>query len=146
MYAASHASVYNKKNDVWRKKPLTLKDRAKQLKTDIPAVFLALKRKETPWGAKVLAALTVGYALSPIDLIPDFIPVLGYLDDLIILPAMVALTVRLIPAAVMKECRAQAVEMWQNGKPKRWYYAVPIVLVWLLVVFLIVRAVVKPRA
>ena len=125
---------------------MSLKDRAKQLKTDIPAVFLALKRKETPWGANVLAALTIGYALSPIDLIPDFIPVLGYLDDLIILPAMVALTVRLIPAGVMEDCRAQAEGMWQNGKPKRWYYAIPIVLVWLLVVFLIVRAVVKPRA
>ena len=125
---------------------MSLKDRAKQLKTDIPAVFLALKRKETPWGAKVLAALTVGYALSPIDLIPDFIPVLGYLDDLIILPAMVALTVRLIPADVMAACRAEAEGMWQNGKPKRWYYALPIIFVWLLVGFLIVRAVVKPQA
>lgn len=125
---------------------MSLKDRAKQLKTDIPAVFLALKRKETPWGAKVLAALTIGYALSPIDLIPDFIPVLGYFDDLIILPAMVALTVRLIPAEVMADCRAQAEGMWQNGKPKRWYYAIPIIAVWLLVVFLIVRAVVKPQA
>ena len=124
---------------------VSLKDRVKQLKTDIPAVFLALKRRETPWLAKLLAGVTVAYALSPIDLIPDFIPVLGYLDDLIILPAMVALTVRLIPAAVMEECRAQAAEIWQNGKPKRWYYAVPIVLIWLLVVFLIVRAVVKPR-
>ena len=124
---------------------MSLKDRAKQLKTDIPAVFLALKRRETPWGAKVLAALTIGYALSPIDLIPDFIPVLGYLDDLIILPAMVTLTVRLIPAQVMADCRAQAEGMWQNGKPKMWYYAIPIIAVWLVVVFLIVRAVVKPR-
>ena len=122
---------------------MSLKDRAKQLKTDIPAVFLALKRKETPWGAKVLAALTIGYALSPIDLIPDFIPVLGYLDDLIILPAMVALTVRLIPAEVMVGCRAEAEGMWQDGKPKRWYYAIPIVLLWLLVVFFIVRAIVR---
>ena len=124
---------------------MSLKDRTKQLKTDIPAVFLALKRRETPWGAKVLAALTIGYALSPIDLIPDFIPVLGYLDDLIILPAMVALTVRLIPAEVMADCRAQAEGMWQNGKPKKWYYAIPIIAVWLVIVFLIVRAVVKLR-
>ena len=125
---------------------MTLKERAKQLKTDIPAVFLALKKRETPWTAKLLAALTIGYALSPIDLIPDFIPVLGYLDDLIILPAMVALTVRLIPAEVMAACRAEAEGMWQNGKPKRWYYALPIIFVWLLVVFLIVRAVVKAQA
>jgi uncharacterized membrane protein YkvA (DUF1232 family) len=124
---------------------MTLRERAKQLKIDIPAVFLALKKRETPWTAKLLAALTVGYALSPIDLIPDFIPVLGYLDDLIILPAMVALTVRLIPAEVMAACRAEAEGMWASGKPKRWYFAIPIVLVWLLVVYLIVRAVVKPK-
>ena len=124
---------------------MTLKERAKQLKTDIPAVFLALKKRETPWTAKLLAALTIGYALSPIDLIPDFIPVLGYLDDLIILPAMVALTVRLVPADVMAACRAEAEGLWKDGKPKRWYYAIPIVLVWLLVVFLIVRAIWKPR-
>ena len=122
---------------------MTLKDRARQLKTDIPAVFLALKKRGTPWTAKLLAALTIGYALSPIDLIPDFIPVLGYLDDLIILPAMVALTVRLVPAEVMASCRAEAEGLWQGGKPKRWYYAIPIVLVWLLVVFLIVQAVVR---
>lgn len=124
---------------------MTLKERAKQLKTDIPAVFLALKKRETPWTAKLLAALTIGYALSPIDLIPDFIPVLGYLDDLIILPAMVALTVRLVPAEVMAACRAEAEGLWKDGKPKRWYYAIPIVLVWLLVVFFIVRAIIKPK-
>lgn len=124
---------------------MTLKERAKQLKTDIPAVFLALKKRETPWTAKLLAALTVGYALSPIDLIPDFIPLLGYLDDLILLPALVALTIRLIPPEVMAACRAEAEGMWENGKPKRWYYAIPIVLVWLLVVYLIVRAIVKPE-
>ena len=122
---------------------MTLKDRARQLKTDIPAVFLALRRKETPWYAKLLAGLTIAYALSPIDLIPDFIPVLGYLDDLILLPALVALTIRLVPASVMDECRAEAEGMWKNGKPVKWYFAVPIVLVWLAVVFLIVRAVVR---
>ena len=120
---------------------MTLKERAKQLKTDIPAVFLALKKRETPWTAKLLAALTIGYALSPIDLIPDFIPVLGYLDDLILLPALVALTIRLIPAEVLASCRAEAEGLWKDGKPKRWYYAIPIVLFWLLILFLIVRAI-----
>lgn len=76
---------------------MKLKERAKQLKTDIPAVFIAIKRRETPFAAKIFAALTIAYALSPIDLIPDFIPILGYLDDLLILPAMVWLTVKLIP-------------------------------------------------
>lgn len=144
MIPQGSANVYNKKKRLG-KQTVSLKERAIQLKTDIPAVFLALKRAETPWVAKLLAALTIGYALSPIDLIPDFIPVLGYLDDLIILPAMVALTVRLIPADVMAQCRAEAEGMWRDGKPKRWYYALPIVLVWLLVVYLIVRAVVKPQ-
>ena len=120
---------------------MDLKARAKQLKTDLPAVFLALKRKETPWTAKVLAALTIGYALSPIDLIPDFIPVLGYLDDLILLPALVALTIRLIPAEVLASCRAESEGLWKDGKPKRWYYAIPIVLLWLLILFLVARAI-----
>lgn len=122
---------------------MTLKERATQLKTDIPAVFLALRRKETPWTAKLAAGVTIAYALSPIDLIPDFIPVLGYLDDLILLPALVALTVRLVPADVMEQCREEAKGMWREGRPVRWYYAVPVVLFWLAVAFLIVRAVVK---
>jgi uncharacterized membrane protein YkvA (DUF1232 family) len=71
---------------------MSLKERAQKLKTDIPAVFIAMKKKETPIGAKIIAGLTVAYALSPIDLIPDFIPVLGYLDDIILLPVLVTLT------------------------------------------------------
>ena len=125
---------------------MDLKARAKQLKTDLPAVFLALKRKETPWTAKALAALTIGYALSPIDLIPDFIPVLGYLDDLILLPALVAQTIRLIPAEVLASCRAEAEGLWKDGKPKRWYYAIPIVLFWLAILFLVARAILSKQA
>ena len=87
---------------------MNLKERAKKLKTDIPAVFLALKHKETPFLAKFLAGLTVAYALSPIDLIPDFIPVIGYLDDLLLLPLLVAWTIKLIPPEVMEECRAKS--------------------------------------
>lgn len=111
---------------------MDLKARAKKLKTDIPAVFLALGKQETPLCAKILAGITVGYALSPIDLIPDFIPVLGYLDDLLLLPVLVALTVKLIPAPVLAACRVQAEDLWKDGKPKKWYFVVPIVLVWLL--------------
>lgn len=121
---------------------MSLKDRAKRLKSDIPALFLALKDKKTPWYAKVFAAITVAYALSPIDLVPDFIPVLGYLDDVILLPALVALTVKFIPKDVFEQCRAQAEGMWENGKPKKWYYAIPIALIWLAVIALIVFAVI----
>lgn len=69
---------------------MTLKEQANKLKADIPAIFIALKKKETPILAKIIAGITVAYALSPIDLIPDFIPVLGYLDDIILLPILVA--------------------------------------------------------
>ena len=120
---------------------MNLKERARKLKTDIPVVFLAMRKKETPVTAKVLAGLTIGYALSPIDLIPDFIPVLGYLDDVILLPALIHLTVRLIPTEVFEQCRREAEGLWSGGKPKRWYYALPIIAVWLLIVFLIVKAI-----
>ncbi len=122
---------------------MNLKERAKKLKTDIPAVFLAMKRKETPLLAKVLAAFTIVYALSPIDFIPDFIPVLGLLDDIILLPALIALTLNMIPPEVFAECQKEAEGMWASGKPKKWYYALPIVLIWLLVIWLIVQAIIK---
>ena len=122
---------------------MSLKEKAQQLKIDIPAVFLALKDKKTPWYAKLFAFLTVVYALSPIDLIPDFIPILGYLDDLIILPLFVACTVKFIPREVFEEYRKQAVGLWQNGKPKKWYYAIPILFIWMLIIFFIVKAVLR---
>ncbi len=118
---------------------MKLKERAKQLKTDIPAVFLALKRRDTPFAAKILAALTIAYALSPIDLIPDFIPILGYLDDLLILPAMVWATVKLIPDDIFQQCRQDSDEMWKDGKPKKWYFALPIVLIWLILIWIIAK-------
>ncbi len=119
---------------------MTLKERASSLKKDIPAVFLALKAKETPILAKIMAFLTVAYALSPVDLVPDIIPVLGYLDDVLILPALVALTVKLIPKEIFERYRQEAEGMWRDGKPKKWYYAVPIVLLWVLIICLIVKA------
>lgn len=115
-------------------------DRAKKLKTDIPAVFLALKEKRTPWYAKILAAAVVVYALSPIDLIPDFIPVLGYLDDLIILPVLIAWCVKCIPDNVFADCRNRAEGIWNGGNPEKWYYAIPFFLIWLAVIALILSA------
>lgn len=111
------------------------------MKTDIPALFLALKYKDTPVLAKILAGITVAYALSPIDFIPDFIPVLGYLDDVILLPMLVALTISFIPEEVLEKYRKQAEGMWNDGKPKKWYYAIPIVLIWVLVIALIFRVI-----
>ncbi len=120
---------------------MNLKEHARKLKSDIPAVFIALKDKRTPFIAKLLAGITVGYALSPIDLVPDFIPVLGYLDDIIILPALVALTIKCIPGDIWLSCRKKSEDIWKNGKPKKWYYAIPIILIWILIIWFIVKAI-----
>ena len=110
-------------------------------KKNIPALFLAMKDKETPIGAKILATITVIYALSPIDLIPDFLPVIGYLDDVIILPILVVLTIKLIPTALWERYLKDAEDMWKDGKPKKWYYAIPIIMIWLFIIWLVVKAV-----
>lgn len=114
------------------------KVKAKKLKTDIPALFLALKDIDTPIPAKILSGVTVAYALSPVDLIP----VLGYLDDLILLPLLVTLTLKLIPDDVLERNRKQAEDIWKDGKPKKWYYAIPIILLWLIVIVVILKAIV----
>ena len=113
---------------------MNLKLRAKKLKTDIPAIFLALKDKDTSIIAKIFAGITVAYALSPVDLVPDFIPVLGYLDDLILLPMLVALTIKFIPQDVLERNRKKAEGIWQNGKPEKWYYAIPIIVIWAIII------------
>ncbi|MDD2956348.1 MAG: DUF1232 domain-containing protein [Oscillospiraceae bacterium] len=118
---------------------MSWKAKAEKLTRDIPALFLALSKKETPWTAKLLAAATVAYALSPVDLIPDFIPVLGYLDDLLLLPLLAAGAIRLIPKNVMAACREEAFELWKDGKPKRWRYAIPIFLFWLLLLAVAIK-------
>ncbi len=115
------------------------KERAKKLKTEIPTIFLALKDKDTPIIAKFFAGITVAYALSPIDLVPDFIPVLGYLDDVILLPALVAVTIKFIPKDILEKNRKLSEGMWKSGKPKKWYYAVPIVFIWIVIIGLVIR-------
>ena len=115
------------------------KKRAKDLKRETYALYLAYRDPRVPWYAKVVCACTVGYALSPIDLIPDFVPVLGYLDDLIIVPAGLALAIKLIPDEVMRECRSMAeVKMNQKG-PKSYVSAAIIVAIWLCLILLSVK-------
>lgn len=118
---------------------MNLKDRARQLKADIPALLMALKDKETPITAKILAGIVVVYALSPVDLIPDFIPVLGYLDDLIILPALIALTVKLIPSDVLNRCREDAKNLAKAKK--KWFYAIPFVIVWIMILLFALKVI-----
>lgn len=105
------------------------RDRARLIKRDTLALWFALGDPRTPWYARALAALVVAYALSPIDLIPDFIPVLGYLDDVILLPVGILVCVRLIPPEVMAAARARAA--LQQTRPRNWLAAVVIVLIWI---------------
>jgi len=107
------------------------KERARQLKTELYSLYLAYKDPRTPWHARVFTALVVGYAFSPIDLIPDFVPVLGYLDDLVIVPLGAYLAIRMIPQEVMDESRAKARQVMAQGMPVNKAAAVAIVVAWL---------------
>ncbi len=104
------------------------KERARALKKETYALYLACRDVRTPWYAKILAACVVGYAFSPIDLIPDFIPVLGLLDDLILIPLGIALVIKMIPAEVMIDSRQKTQEMAE--KPTNLYAAFVIILIW----------------
>jgi uncharacterized membrane protein YkvA (DUF1232 family) len=108
---------------------------ARSVRRDSVAVWIAARDRRVPWYAKVLAGLVAAYALSPIDLIPDFIPVLGYLDDLIIIPAGILLVVWLIPKGLMDEFRDEATK--REGRPTSRAAAAGIVLLWLVVLVLI---------
>jgi uncharacterized membrane protein YkvA (DUF1232 family) len=112
-----------------------LKKWARKLKSDIIAIYFALKHPLTPLYARLVAALVVGYALSPIDLIPDFIPVLGYLDDVILLPLGIALAIKLIPSAILAACREEVQKNPPALKPKIWLAAYVIGLLWLSVLY-----------
>ena len=119
------------------------KERVRQLKGETYALYLAYRDPRTPWYARLLAAVVVGYAFSPIDLIPDFVPVLGYLDDLILVPLGIWLALRLVPTEVMAEARERARQAMAEGKPVNRAAAVVIVLVWLLLAALAVALVVR---
>ncbi len=116
----------------------SLRLRAKRLKSEIYALYLAARDPRTPWYAKVLAVFIIGYALSPIDLIPDFIPVLGYLDDLIIVPTGIALLLKIIPHGVLQECREKA-QSQPISIRRNWIAGTIIVLVWLSLIYIALR-------
>ena len=108
------------------------KKRISHLKTETHALYLAARHPHTPWYAKLLVAGIVAYAFSPIDLIPDFVPVLGYLDDLVLIPLGIAIAIKLIPQSVLAECRARAQDAAASGKPTSRIAAAVIVGTWLL--------------
>jgi uncharacterized membrane protein YkvA (DUF1232 family) len=106
--------------------------RVRQLKTETYAIFLASRDPGVPWYAKALIAFVVAHTFSPIDLIPDFIPVLGYLDDLVIAPLGIALALKMIPEDIMARCREEAQAAIDREGPARWATAAVIVVVWVL--------------
>lgn len=108
------------------------KERVRHLKSETYALYLAARHPKTPWYAKLFVAGVVAYALSPIDLIPDFVPVLGYLDDLILVPLGIAIAMKLIPPDVMAECRLRAQEAEAGGRPVSRVAAAIIIAVWIL--------------
>lgn len=118
------------------------KERAKQLKNDIYTLYLAYKDPRVPWYVKVFIAMIIGYALSPVDLIPDFIPILGLLDDLIIIPLGISLSLKMIPKEVLKECRQKAEHEPIDSKSK-WIVAIIVVLIWLFIVYVVLKLVLR---
>ena len=112
-----------------------LKTQAVALKREIFVLYLAARDPRTPWYAKLVVVCVVAYALSPIDLIPDFIPILGYVDDLLLLPLGIYLALRMIPPEILAECRAKAAAKPER-LPRNWWAVAVIVLIWLALLIL----------
>ncbi len=115
-----------------------LKTSAKRLKAQVCVLYYAARHPRTPWYAKLVILAVVAYALSPVDLIPDFIPILGYLDDLVILPLGIALALSLIPKDIIDEC-AERANKSQAVSRKNWRAAAVIVAVWVVTIFILGR-------
>lgn len=113
------------------------KQKVKKIKIDIGTLYLAYQRSDVPIYAKLVSILVVAYALSPIDLIPDFIPMLGYLDDLILVPLGIIIAIKLIPKDIIIECRKQSEDIFKEGKSKNWISGGIIACIWILL-FLII--------
>ncbi len=118
---------------------MSLKERLKQFKPLVPAIFIVFKDTRTPRIAKIFAFVTVLYALSPIDFIPDFIPILGYLDDVLVLPLLVTLTIKFIPDNLWQEAKEKSKNMCIDGKQIKWYYAIPVFIFWLFIILVVIK-------
>jgi len=116
-----------------------MRERAKALQIDLYALYWAYRDPRTPFRAKAFIWLVVAYAASPIDLIPDFIPVLGYLDDLLLLPIAISLVSKMIPEEIMTDCKARSHQEYGRGL-QRWCAAGLVVAFWALVAFFLLRA------
>lgn len=117
----------------------TLKQKAKELKSEAQVLVIAFRDARTPLSAKILIAITVGYLLSPVDLVPDFIPVLGLLDDLVLVPLLIALSLKLIPSKILEEARETAKSNPQMLKKTNWFFGIVIIILWLIILYFIFR-------
>jgi uncharacterized membrane protein YkvA (DUF1232 family) len=113
----------------------TWRERARQLRFEAYAIYLACRDPRTPWYAKLLAACVAGYAFSPIDLIPDFIPVIGYLDDLVLVPLGIVLVRKMIPVEVLADCRRQAQQL-DDSQPRSWIAGGATIMLWIVALLL----------
>ena len=118
-----------------------LKQLVKRLKREIVVIYFALMDSKTPIIARIFAGITVGYMLSPIDLIPDFIPILGLIDDLILVPILIKLTLTLIPKVLISEIRLKVAGV--QRLPKQWYFAIPIVLIYIAILYYVFKLLFK---
>ena len=119
------------------------KQKSRQIKIEIYALYIAYRDPRVPWYAKAFVALVVGYAFSPIDLIPDFIPVLGYLDDLVLIPLGVFIALKMVPEKVMEDCRTRSKEVMSEKKPINRAAAIVIILIWLMLSVITIALVVR---
>ncbi|MGD9143405.1 MAG: YkvA family protein [Dehalococcoidia bacterium] len=119
---------------------MKLSEKVKRLRTEVVVLYYSFRDPRTPWYAKALMGIIVAYALSPVDLIPDFIPIIGYLDDLILIPAGIYLTLKLVPDEVLEEYREKARSEPVDSRIK-WIASAIIFTIWLLVLYLIVKAI-----
>jgi len=120
-----------------------IKQRVKQLRNETYTLYIACKDPRVPLHVKILISLIVGYVFSPIDLIPDFIPILGQVDDLILIPLGIAIVRKMIPQAILDECRLKSKEILDQEKPKNWTTSIIVTLIWLLIILVIVIVIIR---
>ena len=116
-----------------------LKNKTKELKKQLSVLMIAYKDTRTPLLPKILIGITIGYLLSPIDLIPDFIPVLGLLDDLLIVPLLITISIKLIPEKIIIDAKAYAETHPEMVKKSNWIFAIAIIIVWMVLIALVVK-------
>jgi len=118
-----------------------LKQTARRLKNEIAVLGVVYRDNRTPWYAKVLIAVVIAYSLSPIDLIPDFVPVLGYLDDLILIPLGISLAIKLVPKEIFAEARQHVADYPEETGISGWWFAAVIIIFWVCVIGLVIKAI-----